>query len=556
MHVLSAAYVLAVAQLAAAIPNIRPDVNTIAAIVGLGSTSTKDSTTSTTSQGSSSVRTRPSAQTYIPVAAADTVRDIVDLGITPALLRVDIKPNPDFSPNVTQALVAAEAKYVVIEEQFQLEKRAEEERMEAERLEARGIAVRARPVVKTLRIRPTVATAKPAIVSTTPVIFSTSPAAIASPLAFSTSISIPAVASVVPIVVPSSTVKVIPTLMTAAKNIQLDSEFLSDIYIGSNGDKVSVVMDTGSADLWMFSTDCVGCSGTHNYYNPSKSSTFKNTTTPFKLLYGDGSQTSGILAFDTVNLAGAPIQAQSIDVAHTISPNLQSNAMDGILGLGFPNLMSVQGQTGVSTPVTNMMSQGLIPAGMFGLQYIKTNLWSYLGGGGAWTFGGYDSSVISGLINSVPLTRAQYWMISMDQVSVGSAYSYKPTQNVIVDSGTTLILLDPVSVNNIHKYLPGGRVSPDNSHYQIFCNASNAAYAGSRNAFFTLNGVKYGVPARDLAWYPEAATPGYCYSGIQPWSNSFGILGVMFLKNVYAIFDQTNQRMQFAGRTDIAALLD
>lgn len=305
----------------------------------------------------------------------------------------------------------------------------------------------------------------------------------------------------------------------------------------------------------MFSSDCIGCSSSHDFYHPNTSTTFVNTTTPFSLKYGDGSTTSGLVAYDTVSVAGAPIQAQSIDVAHTISASLQSNSMDGILGLGFPSLMSVQG-TGISTPFANMIKQNLIPAGMFGLQFIKSNHWSYSGGGGAWTFGGYDKSAVSGALTTVPLTRAQYWMVNLDQVSVGSAYSYKPTQSVIVDSGTTLILLDPSSVANIHSYLPGGRVSPDNSHYQIFCNASSSAYTNSRNAYFTLGGVKYGVPAADLAWYPESSAQDYCYSGIQPWSNSFGILGAMFLKNVYAIFDESNQQMQFAARSDLAALTD
>lgn len=148
-------------------------------------------------------------------------------------------------------------------------------------------------------------------------------------------------------------------------------------------------------------------------------------------------------------------------------------------------------------------------------------------------------------------------MLPLQSVAVGSAYSGAPSiGQVIVDSGTTLILLDPTTVANIHQYLPGGRVSPDNSHYQIFCNASSAAYTGTRNAYFTLGGVQYGVPAADLAWYPEDSASEYCYSGIQGWRNSFGILGAMFLKNVYAVFDQTNQAIEFAARSDLAALTD
>lgn len=573
MQITVAVFAACLAQYASAIP--APPADTSAA------SQVQNTTTTTSTTGKSAGR--PVLATQSPVAAADTNRTIVDLGITPSVLRIPVKPNPNFTPNVTNAVAAAQAKYVLIEEQLQLEKRRLQEQVEMEMdLEKREPA---RPVLQpvttttkagrpALQAAATTTTsfnalycmvfpAKCAAATTTavaiPTTAKTTTTTSTTPQAIPTTSSTTKTPTITPTPAPTSTsttAKSLPTLTLAAQDIQLDSEFLSVIQIGSNNDTLDVVMDTGSADLWMFSTDCVGCSSSHNFYRPSLSTTFKNTTTPFSLAYGDGSTTSGLLGFDTVTIAGAPIQAQSIDVAHHISASLQSNAMDGILGLGFPNLMSVQNQAGVTTPLTAMANQKLIASSIAGLQYVKSNHWSYTGGGGAWTFGGIDNSVISGSLNTVPLTQAQYWMISAQAVSIGSAYSYTPTQNVIVDSGTTLILLDPSSVAKIHAYLPGGRVSPDNSHYQIFCNASSSAYTGSRNAYFTLNGVKYGVPASDLAWYPESATPGYCYSGIQPWSNSFGILGAMFLKNVYAVFDQTNSRMQFANRVDVAALSD
>lgn len=540
--------------------------------------SSPGSVTSSLVSSSSTAAKRPVVATSVPVAAADTNITIVDLGIAPAVLRIAAKPNPNFTPNVTNAIAAAQIKYVVLEEQLQLEKRRLDERELQKRANRPVIATR--PIIVTQPVSgaasriaglnlpcsiypqyctattTTTASATSSSTSATQattsnISSSSSHSTTTTSQSSSTSSTLSRSSST------SSSAKSIATLASvAAQDIQLDSEYLSSISIGSNNNVLDVVFDTGSADLWMFSTDCVGCSSGHDFYNPSLSTTFVNTTTPFALKYGDGSTTSGLLAFDTVTVAGAPIQAQSIDVPHTISASLQSNSMDGIMGLGFPNLMSVQGVSGVTTPLTSMLKQGLISTARFGVQLIKDNQWSYSGGGGTWTFGGYDSSVISGSLNTVSLTRAQYYMVSLQGVSVGSAYSYTPSQSVIVDSGTTLILLDSTSVANIHKYLPGGRVSPDNSHYQIFCNASSSAYAGTRNAYFTLGGVKYGVPAADLAWYPESATPGYCYSGIQPWSNSFGILGVMFLKNVYAVFDQSNSAIELGFRTDVATLTD
>ncbi|CCG81285.1 putative Aspartic-type endopeptidase [Taphrina deformans PYCC 5710] len=584
---------------------------------------------------------------YTPVAASDTNRTVVDLGISPAVRRVEVKPNPNFSPNVTNIVAAAQAKFAIIEQEIQLEKRmaleADLEKRALSSSSAKASSTSASPTTTTSSIKSSstvtaistsainapgvrpvyVAPPKSTSTSTSSAIkssstsnkatilssqittsskSSTSPysssSTTSSTSAMATTSKVASTSSAIPTSKITSTttsmstsksatstsspsssstskvstsmstatkssattsVSSLPTLKLAAQNIALDSEFLSAIQIGSNGETLDVVMDTGSSDLWMFSSDCVGCTGTHDYYHPSTSKTFVNTTTPFSIGYGDGSSTSGILGFDTVTVAGVPVQAQSIDVAHTISTDLLSNVMDGILGLGFPSLMSRNDQAGITTPVTNMFKQNLIPAAKFGLQFIKSNHWSYNGGGGAWTFGGIDTSVIRGALNTVKLIAAKWWMIPMDSVSIGSVFSSTAQPSVIVDSGTTLILLNPQLVAQIHAYLPGGRVPKSGTHYQIFCNASSAAYAGTRNAYFKLNGVQYGVSAADLAWFPETADDGsqeYCYSGIQPWGGSFGILGVMFLKNVYAVFDQTNELMQFAKRTDVADLTD
>ncbi|BFZ56362.1 hypothetical protein PYCC9005_003408 [Savitreella phatthalungensis] len=581
------------------------------------------------------------------VAAADTPREIVDLGIVPQVLKVKIKANPHYTPNVANAINAVNAKYLVVATppaDHQLEKRgrvfntnpattttaggrsfntqpAAAGGTTGGGLGTGGVAASVPayckyfPMLSICQVKPattttssstsvkttsstksssssilkltssstttTTTSSRPATTTTTT---SSRPATTSTLPSSSSSLNTPNVLSTLSSVRPTTSSLVLGTttssqgqsstllsssrtsssaatttssvpLILQADNIQLDSEFLSEVTIGSNNNQLSLLLDTGSSDLWMFNTDCPSCINSgHDLYNPSKSTTFKNTTTTFSLLYGDGSQTSGYVGYDTVNVAGAPIQAQSLDVAHVVSPNLMSNPMDGILGLGFRSLSTQN----AATPVDNMVAQKIIPKGVFGLQFVKDNQWQNSGGGGQWTFGGYDSSVVSGPLTNVPLRYPQYWQVNMDSVSVGTAGSWTPSQPVIIDSGTTLIMLDPTMARNIHQNLPGARVSTDPSsgsqHYQIFCNATSNAYAGNRNVYFSLGGTKYAVPVRDLAWYPEGN--GYCYSGIQAWNNNFGILGIMFLKNVYVVFDQDNTRVQIAKRTDVTYYAD
>jgi len=127
-----------------------------------------------------------------------------------------------------------------------------------------------------------------------------------------------------------------------ATDISYDSEYLSPIAIGSQKQTMNVVYDTGSSDLWVFSTQCGVCSGKSNLFNPSLSSTYVGSSTSFDITYGDGSQASGHTATDNIAIGGVTFK-QTIDITTSVSSNLLSSQLDGILGLGFQALEAVQG---------------------------------------------------------------------------------------------------------------------------------------------------------------------------------------------------------------------
>ena len=67
--------------------------------------------------------------------------------------------------------------------------------------------------------------------------------------------------------------------------------FLANVKIGSNSQGFNLILDTGSYLLWVAR---YGCSGSHkisNFFNPSTSSTCKNTGQTFQMTYGTGSCT-------------------------------------------------------------------------------------------------------------------------------------------------------------------------------------------------------------------------------------------------------------------------
>ena len=127
-----------------------------------------------------------------------------------------------------------------------------------------------------------------------------------------------------------------------ATNIAYDSAYLSPVVMGSQKQTMNVVYDTGSSDLWVFTSECPGCSSKSNIFNPSLSSTYIAGTTPFSITYGDGSNCKGHNGSDIISIGGATIR-QGIDITTSVSSNLLSSTLDGIMGLGFSALMSVRG---------------------------------------------------------------------------------------------------------------------------------------------------------------------------------------------------------------------
>lgn len=89
---------------------------------------------------------------------------------------------------------------------------------------------------------------------------------------------------------------------------------------------------------WVFSSELPPKSiNGHSVFDPAKSKTFKPLDDlSFSITYGDQSSASGIVGQDTVNIGGAKVENQAVELATRVSGSFtrDSNA-DGLLGLGF-----------------------------------------------------------------------------------------------------------------------------------------------------------------------------------------------------------------------------
>jgi hypothetical protein len=212
------------------------------------------------------------------------------------------------------------------------------------------------------------------------------------------------------------------------------------------------------------------------------------------------------------------------------SSSFASDPIDGLLGLGFDSITTV---VGVKTPVDNMISQGLISSPVFGVYLGKASN----GGGGEYVFGGYDSSKINGTLTTISIDKSQgYWGITVGAVKVGTT-SIATSFNGILDTGTTLLLFtDAIAAKVAAQY---GATDNGDGTYTINCNTS-----GFKPLVFTIGGATFNVPVNSLIFEQSGST---CYASFGYGGLPFAILGDVFLKNNYAVFNQQVPQVQLAA---------
>ncbi|EKM52972.1 uncharacterized protein PHACADRAFT_259144 [Phanerochaete carnosa HHB-10118-sp] len=115
-----------------------------------------------------------------------------------------------------------------------------------------------------------------------------------------------------------------------------------NVLVQVGGVETPLVLDTGSADLWVISDTCVGnCTSTVPLYSQT---TFQPSGLTVQLLYGDsstGTQASGPIGKDTAGIAGLSLQDQYFAAVVNTNTTVLETGSAGILGLGFPAISVV-----------------------------------------------------------------------------------------------------------------------------------------------------------------------------------------------------------------------
>ncbi|KAH0536152.1 hypothetical protein FGG08_006956 [Glutinoglossum americanum] len=319
-----------------------------------------------------------------------------------------------------------------------------------------------------------------------------------------------------------------------------DKEFLSPVTIG--GQDFLLNFDTGSSDLWVFSTlmpsdQAVG----HKLFDHTKSPTFQPLKGQrFAITYGDASFAQGVVGTDTVDIGGATVQSQAVELATNVSDSfVVDTASQGLVGLAFSQLNKVR-PSKQKTFFDNVLSTLNAPVLSADLKH---------GTPGSYEFGNIDTSNFVGDLTFTDVDATTgFWTFNPSSFVIGGQSQGTTGTTAIVDTGTTLMLIDPESVKAYYSGVKGAVNDTENGF--VFPCGQKLPDLGVE-----IEGKNFTIPGDliDFGQIGRGANSNICFGGIQEIPRPPMIFGDVFMKAVFVVFDAgTPPKLGFAEQ-DLSA---
>ncbi|KAI9732308.1 MAG: hypothetical protein M1834_001515 [Cirrosporium novae-zelandiae] len=313
------------------------------------------------------------------------------------------------------------------------------------------------------------------------------------------------------------------------------AEFISPVTIG--GQTLNLDFDTGSSDLWVFSTLLANGTEGHTLYNPNNSTTYKRISgATFDISYGDGSGAAGIVGTDVVDIGGSTVDKQAVELATTVSGSFATDtANNGLVGLGFSSINTVS-PTQQKTFFENVMDDLSEP--LFTADLHES--------GGTYEFGTIDTTKFSGNLSYIPIDSSDgFWQFTSTRFSVGTGSAQKNSigSPAIADTGTSLILVDTNVATAYYEQVTDAEDSDAAGGFIFPCDADLPSFnVGIGDSYMA-------KVSGDLINFAEVGS-GYCFGGVQSNSGAdIQIYGDVFFRSQFVVFDGGNNRLGVAKST-------
>lgn len=313
-----------------------------------------------------------------------------------------------------------------------------------------------------------------------------------------------------------------------------NAQYFADITIGTPGQPFKVVLDTGSANLWVPSSQCtsIACY-LHNKYDSAKSSTYKANKTEFEIQYGTGN-VEGFISQDKLKLGDLEIPNQEFGEA-TSEPGLTFafGKFDGIMGLAY-NSISVQGTV---PPLYRAIDMKLLDKPVFAFYLANEGEPN----GGIATFGGVDEDYFEGDITYLPVRRKAYWEVKFDAVTLGGESAELENTGAVIDTGTSLMTFPSQLADMLNAQI--GAKRSWTGQYTIDCGAR----ATLPDLTLTFDSYNFTITANDYI----LDMGGTCISTFAAMDvpepvGPLAIIGDAFLRRYYSVYDLGNDAVGLA----------
>lgn len=315
--------------------------------------------------------------------------------------------------------------------------------------------------------------------------------------------------------------------------------------LGQKPQEFDVIFDTGSSNLWLNADTCMseGCL-LHRRFHPAQSKTYKKLAVEMSVQFGTGS-IEGFLAKDTFTLGPLKVKEQAFgQIKRSTGSVFVTGKFDGILGMSFPSLSAH-----AYTPVfDSIMKQGLLTKNMFSFYYSLLPKQT-----SAIMLGEPLRSMYKGELTWVSVSKPFYWEVNLidieyDGVSTNACPS--PPCKAVVDSGTSLLTGPSTYTTRILRKLGVDRACANADSLKTI----TYIISDDRGEYrFDIDPYHYVLKSQAKR---ANGKPKFCRAGFmaldvpQPRGPLF-ILGDVFMRRYYTVFDRDNQRMGFALAADL-----
>lgn len=327
--------------------------------------------------------------------------------------------------------------------------------------------------------------------------------------------------------------------------------------------------DSGSPDLLLFDQACDECTG-HPTFDPSKSSTFSETSTTAYNRYGTGNAT-GVWVKDRVEMGGSFVDGQPFHLVQSGDlANFMGNEISGIMGLGPPGVAMIDARGNhMNTPPQfyQTAAANTWPQPEYGVYLERLNGNSannvlpeqetsnepHKSYSGVITFGGANQTLYSGEIDYMPANTTYWWQLPLESVTFNGRKIPTDNEPVVIDTGSTMNYLPQSVLRSIYNTMPeavpettasgqptGLYVIPCDSKFEVSFEFGGKSY--SLDPSDTLRGR---LPPGSMI----GTTKDYCYTTLAAGS---WLLGAAFMKNVYTVFRINPPQIGFAQLSQYA----